>query len=360
MYVRQATEPTKIAVFRALYLGDFICATPALSALRARYPRAKLTYIGLPWTAEISNRFDFIDTFESFPGFPGLPETPFDPPRTFRFLERMRAEKFDLAIQLHGSGQVSNWFAGALGARETIGYRRDEEADPRLDRSLPWREDESEIRRWLRLVALVGAGASDRVRFPFTDAESEQAADLLGEAPCGGPRIGLHPGAKLPSRRWPIDRFVRLGKLLARSTNATFVLTGTESERSLTSWLRSQLATPVLDLTGRTDLGTLAAVIGRLDLLVTNDTGASHMAAATSTPSVVLFGPSEPRRWAPLDSNRHHVIDGGTNGTRGEASVATIPVERVLSACLRQLALPSQPQGRIPDPISLPSGTWGR
>jgi ADP-heptose:LPS heptosyltransferase len=90
-----------------------------------------------------------------------------------------------------------------------------------------------------------------------------------------------------------------------------------------------------LDLAGRTTLGQFAAVIASLDLLVTNDTGASHVAAATGTPSIVLFGPTDPRRWAPLDLIRHHVIDARASqpGGDGAAALRELPPDLVAFRC---------------------------
>jgi ADP-heptose:LPS heptosyltransferase len=76
----------------------------------------------------------------------------------------------------------------------------------------------------------------------------------------------------------------------------------------LTAQVQAAMHHPATDLAGSTTLGQFGAVIAALDLLVTNDTGASHIAAAAGTPSVVLFGPTDPRRWAPLDLIRHHVV----------------------------------------------------
>ena len=343
----QTDTPRRVAVLRALYLGDFICATPALSAIRARFPEAEITLIGLPWMTEVLDRFGLVDRFEPFPGFPGLPETPYDAPRTERFLAWMRAQRFDVAIQMHGDGHISNGFIAAVEARVSVGYKRAGDDDQLLSCALDWREEEAEVHRWLRIAGLLGASASDRVQFPVTRHESAAAARLLGDLPARRPRIGLHCGSKLPSRRWPVDRFARLGNLLARDTRALLVLTGSELERPLTNQLQSQLVGSVRNLAGETDIGTLAAVIDGLDLLVTNDTGVSHIAAATGTPSVVLFGPSNPRRWAPVDSRRHRVIDGGGE-QRCETSIETIPVDRVYPKCLEQLAWAQVHRKRAP------------
>jgi ADP-heptose:LPS heptosyltransferase len=338
MSVTLSPSIRKIAVFRALHLGDFICATPALRALRSRFPSAEITLIGLPWAEDVLRRLPLVDRFEVFPGFPGVPETPYVPERTGRFLERMQRKEFDLALQLHGDGCVSNGFLTRLGARLSLGYSTASESDLRLTRVLPWIEEENEVRRWSRLVRLLGAISDDQVVFPIGPEEEVHARKLLDAASTDArPRIGIHCGAKLPSRRWPIERFASLGKALSEHAGATLVLTGAEHERPLTARLRRELQGPVIDLTGRTSLGTLGGVIGQLDLLVTNDTGVSHIAAATRTPSVVLFGPSDPRRWAPIDRKRHRIVDAASAGHRHEDVLADLDVDRVLETALYML-----------------------
>ncbi|MGE3797413.1 MAG: glycosyltransferase family 9 protein [Thermomicrobiales bacterium] len=338
MGVTLSGDILKIAVFRALYLGDFICATPALRALRRHFPSAEITLIGLPWVQEALRHNRIVDRFEPFPGFPGLHEAPFDPQRTWQFLERMQNAHLDLALQLHGDGRLSNSFVSMLGAKLSLGFSTNCDLDRRLTFTLPWVEEENEVRRWSRLVRLLGAHSDEKVHFPFSPDDDRTAKSMLEEGPSRqGPLVGFHCGAKLPSRRWPIERFASLGNALADHTGATIVLTGSAHERALTAELREQVRGPVIDLAGRTTLGTLGAVVARLDLLVTNDTGISHVAAATRTPSVVLFGPSDPRRWAPLDKRRHRVVDAAARGQRSEYALSNLAVDPVLEMVLQML-----------------------
>src|SRR5947208_15090197 len=103
------TEIKKIAVFRALQLGDMICIIPAMRALRTAYPDAEITLLGLPWAAGFVNRFSkYFDHFIYFPGYPGLPEQPYDEIAFEAFLHRVQDEQFDLVLQMQGNGTVVN------------------------------------------------------------------------------------------------------------------------------------------------------------------------------------------------------------------------------------------------------------
>src|SRR5215208_5563220 len=93
----------RLALLRALQIGDVLCAVPTLRAVRAGFPDAEITLIGLPWAAGFVRRFSsYIDEFLPFPGYPGMPEAPYEPARTLTFLRRAQRAPFDLAIQLQG------------------------------------------------------------------------------------------------------------------------------------------------------------------------------------------------------------------------------------------------------------------
>src|SRR3954462_1198918 len=115
--------PSRIAVFRALQLGDMLCAVPALLALSAAYPRARITLIGLPWAKSFVERYSqLIDDLCIFPGAVGFPEQAESDARLPAFFAAARERNFDLAIQLHGSGGVANDILFELGARQCAGF----------------------------------------------------------------------------------------------------------------------------------------------------------------------------------------------------------------------------------------------
>jgi len=147
-----SADPSRIAIFQALNLGDLLCTTPALRAIRGRFPAAEITFIGRPWAEDFVARLTTVDRFLPFPGFPGIAESPPGAARTVSQWPR-----FDLAFQMHGSGSVSNGFVAALGATHSVGFGPPGER--RLTTALSWFESEPEPLRWLRLAEAVGAAA---------------------------------------------------------------------------------------------------------------------------------------------------------------------------------------------------------
>jgi ADP-heptose:LPS heptosyltransferase len=329
------TRVRRIAILRALFLGDLLLSGPAMRALRRRFPAAEISLIGLPWAAEIVRRSaGALDRLVPFEGYQGLREVAYDPARAARFLQAQRAYGYDLAVQMHGDGSVSNGLVAALGARLTLGCARP--GDGRLDLALPYRDDDHETLRWLSLLGLLGVPDDDaRLDLALVPDDMAEAQRLLAPAlRPGSLLIGLHPGAKDPARRWPVKSFAALGDVLAQRYGASLVLTGAANEAGLTAELWARLRVPALDLGGRTSLGAFAATISALDLLVTNDTGASHLAAARATPSVVLFGPTRPHVFAPLNRRLHMVVDALAHAP----SLPELTLDPVLAACEAQLA----------------------
>lgn len=299
-----------IAVFRALQLGDMLCAVPALRALRQAHPQARITLLGLPWARAFAARFaHLVDDFIAVPGYPGLPEQPWDPLAVTGFLKEAQARRFDLFLQLHGSGRVTNGLAQLVGARRSAGYHLP--GDPCADAPADflWRDEEHEVARWVRLLGLLGMPPRGmELEFPL------HQADLAGFRRLGreqglasGTYVCLHPGSQLPSRRWLPAAFAQVGDVLAQA-GYRVVITGTGPEMELARTVAGSMRAEPLVLAGRTSLGVLGALIGQAAGLVCNDTGVSHIAAATGTPSVVVSCGSDPRRWAPLDTNLHRVM----------------------------------------------------
>lgn len=298
----------RIAVVRALYVGDFICAQPALRALKTRFPSAEVTLVALPWIEPFLRRYTCVDRFLPFPGCRGIREVPYRPEATEAFLQKARTLQFDLAIQMHGAGPEANDLVAGMGARISLGYTPPGVASP-LTRAIPYPGDHvHEARKWLSLVAHVGAPGKPEPELPVLPEEEREAEALLASLDPRRPIVALHAGAREPARRWPPERFAALASQAWDMRSAQIVLTGSAGDAETVALVRRACRAPVLDLCGRTSLGTLAALLSRVDLLVTNDSGPSHVAWARGVRSVVLFGPSNPARWAPLERRLHRIM----------------------------------------------------
>lgn len=306
-------QPRKIAILRALPgLGDLLCTVPAWRALRAALPDAEIQLVGLPAVEGLVKRFPrYLDGLIEFPGYPGLPERAFDPARFRNFLEFMHAQQFDLAIQMQGSGLVSNPLTAMLGAQHNAGFYLPGQYCPDDARFLPYPAHEPEVCRHLRLMEFLNVSShGDDLEFPISQ-QDEEAFQALPEVANlrPGTFVCLHPGASIEARRWSIASFAAIGDAL-QAQGFKVLLTGSASERPLTEAVAGAMQATSLNLAGKTNLGALAVLLTKSRLLVSNDTGVSHLAAALRVPSVVIFIASDPMRWSPLNRQRHRIVVG--------------------------------------------------
>lgn len=326
---------TEVGVLRALPgLGDMLCAVPALRRVRALMPDARVTLIGLSTARCFVERYaELIDELVVLPGFPGLTEPLADPAAIAEFLAAMQTRCFDLAIQMHGSGGVSNVLTALLGAKAIAGCYLPGAWRPEGMYVVPYPADLPEPRRWTTLIDGVGpvdgqTNVNRGAGFSIMEAERQAIATLLPH----GRYAVVHPGASEPARRWPADRFAAIADALA-TRGYRVVLSGMPDEAPLTAAVAAAMTEPAIDLAGRTTLGTIAALIEGAGLLVTNDTGVSHLAAAIGTPSVVLFLASDRARWAPVDTRRHIAVGTGLADSATSRTAPLLPgIDDVLAA----------------------------
>lgn len=341
---RLAQTPKKIVLVRASRIGDFVCATPAFRALRQALPQAEISLVAMPLVAELVARSPYLDRFIPFPGFPGMAEQFFAADLTLAFFQRMQAERFDLAIQMHGSGVYSNPITLMLGAQTTAGFIRPGDAAGCLDAAFSLPENLHEVYRVLALIGFLGVpSCGEQVEFPLVAAD-HQAAELL-LAHLNHPLIGLHPTAGDLSKCWSADRFTQVGRSLQQQCGGTVVVLGSQASWQLAEQITQGIARGTVNLAGKTSLPELGAVIDRLSVLISNDSGPAHIAYARHIPTVTLFGHTDPAIWGALPSTRqtHHChLMAATSGDRGtdlsdresSANLEYITVQQVLDSAL--------------------------
>lgn len=302
-------EVRRIAVLRPGQLGDTLLATPALRALKDAFPMAEVTIIARSWAVELARRYPCVDRaipltapLEDWNGVEGLAHP---------FLAEAMGYGYDLVLQLHGDSTTAARLALAMQGRLTAGFCREQGIGAGFDLLLPMPEGEPEILRGLRLVHSLGARpAGAHLEFPLLpdDRRELEAIPELAGVLEQRPVVLLHPGARPPAKRWPVERFAELADTLHRRWNATLVVVGGAEEPALVEVMLERAAAPAANLAGRLSLGGLAALLSRADLFVGNDSGPAQLAAALCPRSLRIFGPANRHRWAPLDRDSHRIV----------------------------------------------------
>jgi len=300
-------------------LGDLLCSVPALRALRRARPDVHVSLVTWPEMRPVVDRMSaYVDELLPFPGHPGIPERPPDLVGWPAFVAATAQRRFDLAVQCYGNTAAANVVTAALGARliggfAPTGWQPSRDADLHLDYPVRLHE----VERHLRLMQLLGVPLgpdAGRMEFPIRPAEeAAHSALLVAHGLRPGRYVVVHPGASSPSRRWPARRFAAAADALA-AEGLDVVLTGVRGEQEITAAAASAMTADPVDLTGRTSLGGLAALLRDAAVTISNDTGTAHLAAAVGGRSVVVFLTGEPWRWAhPGDRHAAVRVDVGCN-----------------------------------------------
>jgi lipopolysaccharide heptosyltransferase II len=292
-------DARRILAIRLDAMGDVLMTTPALRAIRASRPDAHLALLTSPAGAPVARLIPELDetiVYEA-PWLKPLPEGGPSASRDLAFISELSARRFDAAVifTVHSQSALPAALACHLAAiplrlahvRENP-YHLITDWVPEPEPDAPIRH---EVRRQLDLVASVGYRTEDEhlsVRVPPDDARRVRtlvAALGLGE----GPWLVAHPGASAPSRRYPAEGYIRALGTLAREDGWRVVVTGGHDEIDLAEDVRAGIGEGAVSLAGQLSVGELSALLALAPMLVANNTGPVHLAAAVGTPVVVLY-----------------------------------------------------------------------
>jgi ADP-heptose:LPS heptosyltransferase len=303
------SEIKKIAVFRALQLGDLLCSIPALRALHHAFPSAEICLLGMPWAKSLTDRFPhYIHSFKHFPGYPGLPEQPFVPEVFTQFLLEVQEEGFDLVLQMQGNGSIVNPMVQLFNGRYTAGFCLPGDYCPDEKFFLPYPGGIHEVERHLTLMEYLGIPSmGTALEFPLYE-KDYQDYDALHLPLAPKEYVCVHPGSRGAWRQWPPEFFAKLANYCS-DQGLVVVITGTAEEMEIVNQVAGYLHTAPVIAAGKTNIGTAGVLIKKSRLMISNCTGVSHMAAAFRTPGIVISMDGEPQRWAPMNKEIHHTID---------------------------------------------------
>jgi len=286
----------KILVRATNWVGDAIIALPALRAVRSRFPEAEITILARSYVAAIYGNQQVADNMMVVDDKRGL-------------VSELRAQKFDVALLLQNAFEAA-WLAWRAGIPERIGYARDGRG-LLLTKSVPVPKP-GEIpphEQYYYLELLRRAGWLDSlpsqsfISLNVPEEKRQRAAEFLlsNGVSHHSLRIAIGAGASYGSAKcWPPERFAELANRLQAQAQADVILFGTSAEAAVSSAIAAGMHRSPIDLTGKTSINDLPALLSQCHLFIGNDSGAMHVAAAVSLPVVAVFGPTDPFGTAPV------------------------------------------------------------
>ncbi|MDE2816844.1 MAG: glycosyltransferase family 9 protein [Chloroflexota bacterium] len=348
-----ATHLNRILVIRPDHIGDVLLVTPALRLLRQAFPDSEITALVGPWSEAVLANNPHVDRVLTcrFPGFdrsqpqPGM--------RAYRQLrqdaQRLRSEDYQLALNL----REDFWWGAALAAFAGIPYVWGfdvPECAPFLTHAQPLQDDEHQAASDLRMARAVAAlgveveNVDTQLQFDFTPDDEQRAEMLLRNAaiPDAATLIAIHPGSGAPVKNWAAAGWHAVGSVLAQDPDVHFLVTAGPTEHALAEEVAAGLPRDRVLLVEQVSLGELAALYARCALVLGPDSGPLHLAVAVKTPSVTLYGASDPVRFGPWGpAERHRTV------------VSSIPCRHCGYLSLPTAALPQHPCMQYIEPAAV-------
>ncbi|MBI3323820.1 MAG: lipopolysaccharide heptosyltransferase II [Candidatus Omnitrophica bacterium] len=325
---REASERLRIAVIKFSAVGDVVLITPSLRALRERFPQSHITVVVGRESRELLHRCPYVDDLVVFDlarqgswlGLAGLGW-------------RLARAQVDLVVDFQNNRR-SHWLGWLSGAPQRYGFAGRRWSGLLSHRAIPPERPVPPVEHQFRILQLLGVQNAPQQLELWPGPPDEARVDALlkeGWIAENQPLIAVHPGARWNSKRWPTERFAQLADKLASEMKARVILTGSGGERALCEEIHRLSEVKPLVTAGRTSLNELAALLRRCKAFVGGDSAPLHIAAAGGTPTVALFGSTDPVRHAPP------VLSDRRPGGPPAARLKLLRVQIPCSPCYRQV-----------------------
>lgn len=336
----EPATPQRILLLRLERIGDLLMTLDAIAMVRARAPQAEIDLTVGSWNAPLAellphvNRVEVMDAPWLARGGTGSGWAPL-----WARTRGWRSRSYDLAINFEGDIR-SNILLGLSGATRRVGFaikgggallsshgeyhaaaHTSVNAESLVEHALPTSDHEA-------------GPEPTSPRFDIPADADERASAYLQDVGATDLLVGIHASGGREIKQWDPLRFADVGMRLAQERNATLVLTGSPSDRALVDRVKAALPqnVRVIDVAGHIDLIGLGALLKRLHVFLTADTGPMHLAAAVGTPVIAILGPSSPANYGPVGRN-----------------VSVVRIDLPCSPCNRIRRPPARCVGQIPD-----------
>ena len=295
----------RILIRATNWVGDAVMALPALRAVRAKFPEAHIAILARPYVSElyadqrVADELIPYDWRAKHAGLRGKQE----------LAARLREKRFDVALLMQNAFDAA-WIAWRARIPERIGYNRDARG-PLLTKRIPVPKSGEipvhEKSYYLELIRRAGwideLPDVSEICLDIPEAKRRRAAEMLAEsgASHGRVRIAVGAGASYGSAKcWPPERFAAALNTFLRETSGDVILFGTDGDTQVSAAISERLIQRPVDLTGKTSISELPALLSQCQVFLGNDSGAMHVAAAVGLPIVAIFGPTDAEGTAPV------------------------------------------------------------
>lgn len=345
VHVRPVTTVTRDSVRNILVvrqhnqLGDMLCAVPLLRALRATYPSAHIALLARPLNSEILRGAPYLDEIIVYDKLKFLR----NPLQVWRFGRALKQRNFDLAltpstVSMSVTSDVLTFFSGArrrIGPGSINGKKNHTSYFYNVKAELDWRQDPTrhQTERNIDVASiLVLEPVPLELEIGLSDEEVQRGAEQIARKQAEpGLVVGFHPGAAKIPNRWDALHFAEIANRCAEIFGAFIVITAGPNDDDPLHEMTLNMPNACLVMQNE-PIRQVAAVIRNCDVYVTNDTGMMHVSAGVGTPTLSLFGPTDPLQWAPPGRD-HRFILGAMNDVN---TISTEKVWHVLIGMLRQ------------------------
>jgi heptosyltransferase I len=336
--------PKKILIIKPSALGDIILALPALSAIKHSFPQASVSWLVRPEFAPLITGHPYIDDIilfdrkrlskwwydaDSFKAFSSL-------------VKQLKAGQFDLVFDFQGLFRTG-YFSWVTGCKRRFGMAGAREM-AHLFYTDKISQDASSIHLvdyYLKMVEAAGAKQGEvEFELPEDKGAAESVSKLLKSQGMDRNYAVIVPGAAQPNKRWPIERFAELAEKINSRFGLQIIATGSQGERGYIDAIGKR----VINLAGKTSVRELVPLMKGASLVVSNDTGPGHIAAAVDVPIVMIFGPTNPARVCPYKRPDCVVaVEPNERGMNADSydprhDIRHITVEQVFETVCRQIS----------------------
>ncbi|MGD0552389.1 MAG: glycosyltransferase family 9 protein [Sedimentisphaerales bacterium] len=340
-------EPRRILIIKPSALGDIILALPALLALKRSFPGAKISWFVRPEFAPLITGHPYISDIILFDR--RKLSKWWCSPGSFNALsllvKQLRAGKFDLVFDFQGLFRTG-FFSWVTGSKRRFGMAGAREL-AHLFYTDKISQDASSVHLvdyYLKMVTSAGTKQGEaEFKLPQDAGAAEKIDKLLKSQGVNGGYAVIVPGAAQPNKRWPIERFAELAGKISERFGLSIVATGSQGEREYIEAIQTGGKTRVINLAGKTAVRELIPLMKNASLVVSNDTGPGHIAAAMGVPIVMIFGPTNPARVCPYKRPQCvAAIEPNERGMKADSyepkhDIIHITVEQVFDTACRQI-----------------------